>query len=215
MNQLEHQLEHLVACACDSPPNSPQRQRFLQELHYCVTTSGKLWWEAVPYYNDALQDMWVYCFQNLEAYDSNIAGVITWLDANLRRFLRRYRDRAQRDQSRHLSTFTNDGGEARHRVDTIPSPPDVSPWLQMWEQTVKWVRTDPDDTLTNTYFRQRPEINAQTLFLLRFPDETPWKAIAAQFNLTPAEATDLPKFYNRRCRPLLRAFGKNQGYLDS
>ncbi|MGK7890510.1 MAG: hypothetical protein AB4042_14355, partial [Leptolyngbyaceae cyanobacterium] len=193
----------------------PQRQRLLQELHYHVTTSRRLWREAVPYYNDALQDMWVHCFQQLEEYDPEIAGVITWLDANLRRFLRRYRDRTQRDQTRHLSTFTEDEGNTQHPVDTLPSRPDVSPLLQMWEQTVDWVRTDPDDILTTTCFRQRSEINAQALFLLRVPHKTPWKQSAYQFNRIPAEATDLPKFYNRRCLPLLRAFGKDKGYLDS
>ncbi|MGK7890683.1 MAG: hypothetical protein AB4042_15230 [Leptolyngbyaceae cyanobacterium] len=215
MTEFDAYLKQLVAQACDRPPNSPQRQRLLQELHYRVMASRRLWREAVPYYNDALQDMWVHCCQQLEEYDPERAGVITWLDANLRRFLRRYRDRAQRDQTRHLSTFADDEGDTSHPVDTLPSRPDVSPPLEMEAQTVDWVRTDPDGTLTTTCFRKRADINAQVLFLLRFPAKTPWKAIATQFSLTPAEATDLPKFYNRRCLPLLRAFGKDQGYLDS
>jgi hypothetical protein len=84
----------------------------------------------------------------------------------------------------------------------------------MMEQTLEWIRTDPDGLLRATCFRRRTAINAQALFLLRIPDKTPWKTIASQFTLNPAESTDLPKFYNRRCLPLLKDFGKAQGYLD-
>jgi hypothetical protein len=76
------------------------------------------------------------------------------------------------------------------------------------------VQADPDGELQKTCFRNRPEINCQILFLKRFPAETPWSEIAAEFSLTPAEAKDLPKFYNRRCLPLVRKFGIAQGYIE-
>jgi len=83
----------------------------------------------------------------------------------------------------------------------------------MWEKTLEWVQSDPDETLRSTCFRKRADINAQVLFLMRFPTQTPWKDIAQRFELNAAESTDLPKFYNRRCLPLLRAFGADQGFL--
>lgn len=213
MTELNENLKALVAQACTHSPGSPERQRCLQQLHYHVTCSNKLWRESVPYYTDALQDMWVYCCQHLEDYDPSIAGVITWLDSHLKRILRRYRDRQRRDQQRHLSTLISEDGRPLHPVEIIPSRPDVSPLLDMWEKTLAWVQTDADGTLRATCFRNRADINAQTLFLLRFPSKTPWKTIAQQFDLNSAEATDLPKFYNRRCLPLLRTFGAQQGYL--
>ncbi|MGB3494135.1 MAG: hypothetical protein WBA57_15505 [Elainellaceae cyanobacterium] len=213
MTELSETLKSLVAQACIYPPGSPERQRCVQQLHYQVTRSNKLWREAVPYYSDALQDMWVYCCQNLEEYDSSIAGVITWLDSHLKRILRRYRDRQQRDQKRHLSTLISDDGRPLDPVERIPARPDVSPLLEMWEKTLEWVHSDPDGNLKSTCFRKRADINAQVLFLMRFPTQTPWKDIAQRFELNAAESTDLPKFYNRRCLPLLRAFGADQGFL--
>ena len=215
MSDLDIKLKQLIAMACESELQSPERQRHLQELHYLVTTSNRLWKEAVPYYNDAVQDMWVHCCQHLDEYDPDMAGVITWLDANLKRFLRRYRDRQNRDQRRLVTTLPTEDDTPRSAVNSLPSRPDVSPLLDMWEKTLEWVQTDSDGTLKQTYFRKRPDINAQVLFMRRFPDKIPWKAIAADFNLSPSEATDLPKFYNRRCLPLLKAFGKAEGYLDS
>ncbi|MEM7769223.1 MAG: sigma-70 family RNA polymerase sigma factor [Cyanobacteria bacterium P01_A01_bin.37] len=215
MSELDIQLKQLVAKACTCSRNSSDRQMHLQELHYLVTTSNKLWKEREPYYSDAVQDMWIYCFQNLEEYDPTRAGVITWLDYHLKRILRNYRDRRQRDQRRHLSPLPAEEGDMRDPINALPSRPDVSPLLEMWDQTVDWVQRDPDGTLKATCFRRREDINAQTLFLMRFPVQPSWKSVADQFNLSPAEATDLPKFYNRRCLPLLRAFGKNQGYLNS
>ena len=211
--ELNEQLIHLVAQACACSPGSPERQRYVQQLHYHVTRSNRLWRESVPYYSDALQDMWVYCCQNLEEYDSSIAGVITWLDSHLKRILRRYRDRQQRDQKRHLSAMISDDGRPLDPVERIPARPDVSPLLEMWEKTLEWVQSDPDETLRSTCFRKRADINAQVLFLMRFPTQTPWKDIAQRFELNAAESTDLPKFYNRRCLPLLRAFGADQGFL--
>ncbi|MEM9214883.1 MAG: sigma-70 family RNA polymerase sigma factor [Cyanobacteria bacterium P01_F01_bin.150] len=212
---LNIKLKQLIALACASAPQSSERQSHLQELHYLVTTSNRLWKEAVPYYNDAVQDMWVHCFQNLDQYDSDIAGVFTWLDANLKRILRRYRDRQNRDKNRHITTLSIGDDIPLSAVESLPSRPDVIPLLDMWERTLEWVQSDPDGTLKKTYFRNRPDINAQVLILKQFPDKIPWKTIAAEFNLSFSEATDLPKYYSRRCRPLLRAFGKDQGYLDS
>ena len=212
MSELDTQLKQLISQACACSPKSPQRQRYLQQLHYHVTNSNKLWRERVSYYKDALQDMWVYCFQHLDDYDPTEAGVITWLDYHLKRILRNYRDRRYRDRKRHRSESSD--SNTSNLMDAIPSRPDVSPLLDMWKKTVEWVQSDPGETLRSTCFRKRAEINAQVLFLLRFPHKTPWKAIAQQFNLSPAEATDLPKFYNRRCLPLLRNFGETQGYID-
>ncbi|MEM9216541.1 MAG: sigma-70 family RNA polymerase sigma factor [Cyanobacteria bacterium P01_F01_bin.150] len=209
--QLNAHLQQLVAQACSCPPKSVNRRKYLQQLHYWVTTTNRLWRTTDSYYSDALQDMWEYCFHHIDDYDPDLAGVITWMNANLKRFLQRYRDRRQRNRNRHITIVQTNQGD----IDRIPARPDVGPALEMRDKTLDWVQTDPKGVLRKTCFRKRAEINAQVLILKRFPDKIPWKAIAAEFNLSPSEATDLPKFYNRRCLPLLRAFGKEQGYLDS
>ena len=212
--QLDAHLQELVvqACACD--PKSAERRGYLQKVHYWVTQSKRLWRTTDDYYTDALQDMWEYCFQHVEDYDPDRASVITWLNANLKRFLQRYRDRRNRNHTRHLSSIQTKDGDTLNPIDRIPANPDVSLALEMWEKTLDWIRADPEGILQQTYFRKQSEINAQVLMLKRLSDNVPWKAIATEFNLSPAEAKDLPKFYNRRCLPWLKAFGKEQGYLD-
>jgi hypothetical protein len=79
--------------------------------------------------------------------------------------------------------------------------------------TLNWVETDLDGELRKTCFRKRPEINAQALCLRKITSETPWEDVAAEFKLTPSEAKDLPKFYSRKCKPLLQKFGFDQGYI--
>ena len=214
MSDLDRQLKQLIAQACASPAKSPERQMHLQTLHRKVMQSGKLWSKSVPYYNDALHDMWMHCFQHLEKYDPNMAGVITWLNTNLKRILENYRASRNRERERNYDRISDNDGNPMDPMAIVPSQPDISPLLEVWEKTVEWVRTDPEGVLRTTYFRKRTDVNAQTLILRRFPDKIPWKTIAAQFALSPEETTDLPKFYSRHCRPLLRAFGKAQGYLD-
>lgn len=214
MSALNEILKQLVADACTHPPGGSARQRCIQEIYRQVMKSGKLWTENTPYYEDALQETWEYCCQHLEDYDPNLSAVTTWIDHCLKRTLRRWRDRQNRQQQRQANPMSTDDDTTIDPLDNLAANPGSSQAIQMWQTTMTWVREDPDGKLQQTCFRKRPEINAQILFLKRFPSETPWQDIANEFNLTPAEAKDLPKFYNRNCRPLLREFGVAQGYIE-
>jgi hypothetical protein len=215
MDNLNKKLRQLIAFACTSTPGSLERQQQLNQIYRLVMKSGKLWKERAPYYSDALQEMWEYCFRHLEEYDPTVKEVITWLDDELKKRLRRYRYAYQKQHQRHITIQAREEDESSDPVNALRASPDIQQVLDIWEKTIEWVRTDPDKVLRNTYFRKRPEINCQALFLLRFPDEISWNVIAQKFDLTPAEAKDLPKWYNRRCLPLLREFGVSQGYLET
>jgi len=210
---LHHTLQTLVAEASALPPASVRRQQLLQEIYRQVMTAKKLWVEHEPYYGDALQDMWEYCLQHLDEYDPAIAGVTTWLNFCLKKQLRRHRDRWIRERDRKANPRLTTDGEILDPVDSLPAQSALEPVLEILGTTLAWVKTDPEGTLQSTCFRKRPDISAQTLFLKRFPDETPWQTIAEHFGLNPAEAKDLPKFYHRHCLPLLRNFGISQGYI--
>ena len=189
-------LQQLVAEACSHPAKSLKRRQKLNEIVRVVTRSGKLWQENTPYYHDALQVTWMNFCRNPEKYRPNSCSVITWINNSLKWRLKDFRV------------------ETTHPIDLIdklPAPPDIPPML---EETRDWAQTDSDGELRNTIFRKRPQINAQVLILRRLPPETPWETIATDFQLTPAEAKDLPKFYSRKCLPLLRKFGSDQGYLE-
>ncbi len=213
MDDLNDLLRQLVAEARTYPPESVDRRQKLNKIIRLVTKSGKLWKEYSDYYNDAVQQMWEYCCQNLEEYDPELASVITWLDNYLKKRLRNFRDRKYREFNRQASPLQTDE-QIFDPLDRVPANPDINPILEIWHKTLEWVQADPEGELQKTCFRNRPEINCQVLFLKRFPTETPWSEIAAEFSLTAAEAKDLPKFYNRRCLPLVRNFGIAQGYIE-
>lgn len=215
MCDIDETLGQLVMEARALPSHSLQRRQLLQTIYQRVMQSKRLWRESGLDYADALQDTWEYCLQHLEEYDPALGSVITWLDHHLKRRLRTLRDRRQRDRKRHTSKLETRTGEILDPVDDLPARSDIDPVFSIWEKTLDWVQTDPDGILRQTHFRQRPDINAQILFLKRFPTETPWKEIAEQFHLNEAEAKDLPKFYNRSCLSLIRAFGVSQGYITS
>ncbi len=214
MEDFNQYLRQLVTEAANHPVGNPLRQRKLQELYRLVMKSGKLWKEYTPYYNDALQQMWEYCCQHPEDYDSTRGNVITWLDYNLKKRLRNFRDAICRKQQREAIVIQTENGQNLDPVENVAAHTDIQPTLDIWQQTLHWVKTDPDGVLRNTCFRKRADINCQTIFLMRFPSEAPWQTIAEKFALTPTEAKDLPKWYNRKCLSLLRKFGVSQGYIN-
>ncbi|NEP47181.1 MAG: sigma-70 family RNA polymerase sigma factor [Okeania sp. SIO2H7] len=214
MPTLDQTLRKLIAEAQVLSLKSLKRQQLLQKIYRLVMKSGKLWREYVPYYGDAVQQMWEYCCQHLDEYDPEVGAVISWFNFRLKKELRRLRDQHNRRRDRTASTQTTSHGDVLDPVDRLPSRPNIDPVLDILEKTVAWVNADPEGELRATRFRKRSDINAQVLFLKRFPSETPWNEIAADLGLNAAESKDLPKFYNRRCLPLLRKFGVSQGYIE-
>lgn len=215
MNELDLKLRQLIASAQLLPLKSLERQQLLAKVHLLVMKSGKLWKEHTSYYNDALQEMWEYCCEHLEEYNPDIKGPIVWLDDELKKRLRRMRDGKNRQQRRFFTAIQTEQGAINNPIDNIVASPDIQPVMKIWERTIYWVQNDLDGRLRSICFRKRPEINAQALILKRLPPDTlPWQAIAAEFQLNPQEAKDLPKFYNRKCLPLLREFGSTNGYIE-
>ncbi len=215
MNEIDLLLRELIETACNHPPRSLERQQVLAMVYLIVMKSGKLWKEHTSYYNDALQEMWEYCCEHPEEYNPDIKSPIVWLDDELKKRLRRMRDGKNRQTRRILTAIQTEQGITTNPVDNVAAPPDIQSVMDIWEKTILWVKNDSDERLRNICFRKRPEINAQALILRRLPPDTPsWQTIAAEFKLNPQEAKDLPKFYNRKCLPLLREFGLSQGYIE-
>ncbi|MBE9032555.1 sigma-70 family RNA polymerase sigma factor [filamentous cyanobacterium LEGE 11480] len=213
MAELNQTLKDLVAEACRYPVGNPKRQRLYTQIYRLVTKSRKLWRDSNPYYGDALQEMWEYCFRNLEEYDPNISQVTTWMDNRLKKRLRYHRDVTQRNRQRKQQPIATSEGMF-DPVDRLAAHSDTQPSLDIWAQTAAWVKSDPEEVLRNTCFRKRPEINAQVVILKRLPPDTPWKDIASELQLSVAESKDLPKWYNRHCMTLLKKFARQQGYIE-
>lgn len=207
MDNLNQQLEQLVALACLYPVKSLRRRQKLNELVRLVMRSGKLWKENTPYYNDALQQTWLYFCRNLEQYNPERSSVITWLDNYLKWRLLDFHNKEVQDQVRTTSSPLLATEEITNPIENVPASPDIPLIL---EETYHWVQTDLNGELRSIHVKDRPDVTCQILILRRLPPETPWKTVAKEFNLPSSTA---PNFYKRECLPRLRNFALKQGYL--
>ncbi|UBF23748.1 sigma-70 family RNA polymerase sigma factor [Kovacikia minuta CCNUW1] len=211
MSHLDEQLRRLVEEACKHPPGSFDRQRCLTQI--IRLTSGKLWRENVPYYQDALQKTWVYFCQHLcergtgERYDPNRSGVITWLNYYLRRRLQDGFIEVQSRQKKFASVPASSDDERLNPVDLVPANPDVPPIL---DEVRSWAETDASGELRRVHIEGCPQVNCQVLILRRLPPETSWKALSEEFGVA---VPTLSSFYQRQCLPRLRKFGESEGYI--
>lgn len=206
------EIEQLVIEACQHPPGSPKRQRYLTQVIRLV--SSKLWHESVPYYADALQQTWIFFCQNVcesgtgARYDSSRATVVTWLNNYLRRRLQDGTIAAIQEGQRRANPIATEPGEAEiDPLDRVPAPPDVPPILDRVRQ---WAETDPTGELGQTHIEGYPQVTCQVLILRRLPPEASWSEISAEFGL---KVPTLSSFYQRQCLPRLRKFGESEGYI--
>lgn len=201
-------LRQLIEDTCQYPPQSYERQAGLTRIICLLIQSGKVWQENTPYYEDALQQTWLYVCRNLceantgKAYDSSLSRISTWVNSYLKRRLQDYRQEMQ--QQKRLYQTLNE-----QRLDKIETSLPVSSLLE----TVRdWVKTDPDGSLRRHHLRGHPEITCQLLIWRRLPPRSTWEELSEEFNLP---TTTLSSFYRRHCFPLLRQFGESQGYLQN
>ncbi|NEP14833.1 MAG: sigma-70 family RNA polymerase sigma factor [Symploca sp. SIO2C1] len=209
--EIETQLSQLVAQTCQYPHGSLERRQCLTKLIQAIIKSGKLWWENTPYYEEALQQTWLYMCRNIcEAntggqYDPTRGSVTTWLDRYLKRRLQDFWIEEQQNKKRYIS-LGKYKDDTTNPIENVPAPQRI-PILQ---ETRNWAEIDSDGELRRTHIKKRPDLSCQVLILRRLPPKTSWQELAAEFNC-PYQT--LANFYKRQCRPRLRKFGESQGYL--
>lgn len=212
MVEFDEQLRHLVAQACGHKPGSPQRQKLLTQI--IRLTANRLWRENAPYYQDALQQTWLYFCRNLcegltgQTYNPEYGSVITWLNAYLRRRLQDFYIRdIQNINIIAPDIWYGDNNEIINPIDTLPAPPQTPPILENLEM---WIKEDANGDLRQTHVKGRPDVNCQVLLLKRLPPEVSWKELSQEFGLP---IPTLSSFYQRQCLPRLRKFAETEGYL--
>ncbi|MCX7595047.1 MAG: sigma-70 family RNA polymerase sigma factor [Fischerella sp.] len=211
MHKLEENLRRLVDEACRHPAGSPQRQKRLTQV--IRLTTSKLWRESTPYYQDALQQTWLYfCSHVCKTYDSTRGSVITWLNTYLRwRLQDFYRQKLDESIKTALPSISQSASgdriETFYPEESLVAPPDVPPIL---ENVRLWVEQDTDGELRRTYIQGHPHVNCQVLILKRLPPEISWKDLSAEYKLP---VSTLSSFYQRQCLPRLRKFAEKEGYL--
>ena len=211
--QVDKKLSQLIAETCSQPSGSLKRQLGLTKLIRLIQQSKKLWRENTPYYQDALQQTWMYFSQNLcegitgKKYDSERSSVMTWLNRYLRWRLQDFRAEQAQKLKRTASKISG-LDKTIDPVDNLVASPDIPPIL---ENVRKWVESDPDGELRRLHIKGYPHVTCQRLILRRLPPETSWKELAAEFDLS---VSTLSSFYQRKCLPCLRKFGQSEGYID-
>ena len=213
---LDEHLKYLVIQACRHPCRSQERQKLLTQI--IRLTSSKLWKENTPYYQDALQQTWLYFCRNIcegltgQAYDPAYGSVITWLNAYLKRrlqdfYLNQYKEQATTVPIKVRQSASGTNSEIIDPVDNLPATPQAPPILENLEM---WVKTDSDGELRSTYVKGHPKVNCQILILKRLPPEVSWKELSEEFGLP---IPTLSSFYQRQCLPRLRKFAQLEGWL--
>lgn len=206
-DNLDQQLSQLIVEACSFPSKSFERRQRLTQVVQLVQHSGKLWYENTPFYEEVLQKTWLHVCRNPEAYDSSRAGVITWINNYLRFRLKDKRRDLWQEQQHRVSTNINLEDDL---IELLPASQPIPPIL---EETLQWIEQDSDGELRGAHLRGCPEINCQILLQRRFPPEVSWEAIAEEFNLK--STAGITALYHRKCLPILRQFGQQQGYLEN
>lgn len=215
MDDIEARLHQLVLETCKHKLNSTERKLGLTKIVRLIVKSGKLWKERTPYYEDALQQTWLYFCRNLceaatgEKFDPDRSSVTTWLNAYLRRRLQDHRIQIQSQLKETATVPLNAADEpSSDIIEALSAPPDIPPIL---ETTRQWIETDRDGELRRTHIQGYPDVNCQFLLLERLPPETSWDVLAVRLNLS---VSTLSSFYRRQCIPRLRKFGESQGYIE-
>lgn len=214
---MEDKLEQLVRIACGHSPGSLERQQNLTKIIRSI--APRLWRESVPYYQDALQQTWIFFCQNIceavtgEAYNAARGSVVTWLNYYLKRRLQDGFIQVQQQKIRTVSSYSRvekSGGEGDliDPIDNLAAPEDIPPIL---EAVQAWASRDASGELQQVHIEGHPHVNCQVLILHRLPPETSWQALSQEFNLS---VSTLSSFYQRQCLPRLRKFGVTKGYIE-
>ena len=211
MKKSSKSLSQLIIEACKHPPGGKERQKILTKIIRLV--NSQLWQENTPYYEDALQETWIYFCRNIcegiagAAYNPNKASVVTWLNNYLKWRLKDGYIRDQKQKQRTVSAKVYENNKIIDPIDSLPAQPDIPPLL---EEIEKWVLADPQNKLRRIYLDNHPQVTAQSLILKRLPPEIPWNKLAEEYGIA---AGTLSSFYQRKCKPLLREYSKSQGYI--
>ena len=209
MSDIDVQLREWVTEACRHPPGSPARQRHLTKVIRIV--SGKLWRDSVAYYQDAVQQTWVYFCRNIcSGYDPSLGSISTWLNAYLKRRLQDFYIDTQKRRINEISAWQDKEGEVVDVTEGLADQRgDVEP---VWEKVKAWAEEDATGELRQLHIEGYPAVTCQLLILRRLLSETSWKALSEEYG---APIPTLSSFYRRQCMPRLRNFGESEGYINS
>lgn len=210
MNNSQDELCQLACEACRHCFGSSERQRYLTRLIRLI--KPQLWYDNSPYYQDALQQTWIYLCQNLcegktaKPYDPKIASIVTWLNAYLKFRLLDFKEVAKTEQKQCVSAYV-EAGETKDIIEKLVAKPEIPPIL---ERVQEWLEQNANE-LRRIHITNYPQVNCYTMIHRRLPPESSWRALEQEFGI-PYKT--LESFYRRQYKPRLREFGRAEGHLN-
>lgn len=214
VDELDKKLNDLVQEVRQFPAGSPRRQRGLTQMIRLIKQSNRLWHENSDYYEDALQQTWLFFCRNVcegksgEAYNCDRGSIITWLNHYLKWRLHDFREEANTRRKLMIQDNCHRETYSPSVVESLPAPDDIPPIL---EQTRVWATQDLEGCLRQVHIQGNPNVSCQTLILRRLPPETSWQDLSKEYDLP---ISTLSSFYQRQCIPRLRKFGVTEGYIN-
>lgn len=214
LDSINKQLLLILFEAQKYSSNSFKRRRCLTQMIRLIQQSNKLWYEHTPYYEDALQQTWLFFCQNVceartgKQFDPSRSSMITWLNQYLKWRLQDFRIQTHQRRTKIYSPSplgTLD--KANDVLTNLAAPPDIPP---LWGMTLHWIETDPEDILGRCHILNRPDVTCQVLLLRRIFSHRQWDEISLEFDVP---VSTLSSFYQRKCLPALRNFAELEGFL--
>jgi hypothetical protein len=204
---IDH-IDQLIAEACKFPRGHLQRNRYLSQVVREI--SPRLWRENTPYYEEALQQTWLFFSKNAcNAHSSERGNIVTWLNTYLKWRLIDAR-REVIEHFNHTISISNINSELNISIiDSIPDERgDSDMAMKLLEELQNWVNSNEE--LDKIFLGDRSDITAKKLISMRLPPATSWKDISEELN---ASLSTLSSFYNRKCLPILKKYREDMGLL--
>lgn len=220
--QLQEQLAHLLQGVCQSPAGSARRRKGQNQIIRLIQQSGHLRRYQSPHYEDCLQQLWLYLFDNLCAVNTQRypkvkipfceePRIVGRLNLRLRGLINDAWEREQ-ERLRNQEPRRIVDGEERDPLDYIPAPElkplraaALPPVLQ--DAVRAALMADETGELSRCHLENYAEVNCQRLILQQLSPDISWEAIAGGLGLP---ISLLSFFYEQHCRPLLEKICEQQ-----
>ena len=197
----DEQLQQLALEAQRHPPQSPARSRALTQLIQAVQQSGKLSRKKSDcpqeFYDEALQEVWLYVYHKIDKYHPEKEPVINWINFVLKRRLidaHKRHNKSGKESSLDRPIASSQPGMTY--LDNLPQPDKTPLPSQLVRQCIE---DDPDSFFANRHIRGNPQANFRTIALLRLEGKY-WKDIAIAVGLKPQQESTVRSFYSRSCK---------------
>lgn len=202
-DKLDERLKQIAATAQHSSEGSRERLKSISRLLMEVERSGALYCGGknnypIEVYHEALQELRLYIFRRIDAYDPSRAKMLTWLNRKLDFAFKDAIARHLKRQQQPLPEALSADGWHHQALRGDPSGPLLS------VQVRQIIEEDPDDVFKHRHVRGRPEVNFRAIALKTCSGYSR-REIAAEWGL---QEQTLYSFFTRSCKTLKPLFDK-------